>query len=102
MLDISIVNETSPEANWNRRADRQAGRQADRQGNLCDGRLRLQKFGFAKLSKIKSPSLAKAKLSSVFHKINFICCSKYVDLVELIHHNDLLPYNNPTFDLSEA
>ena len=25
MLDISIVNETSPEANWNR----QAGRQAD-------------------------------------------------------------------------
>ena len=25
MLDISIVNETSPEANWNRGADRQTG-----------------------------------------------------------------------------
>ena len=30
MLDISIVNETSPEANWNRRTDRQAGRQTDK------------------------------------------------------------------------
>ena len=39
MLDVSIVNETSPEANWNRRADRQTGGQA----NLCVGRLRLQK-----------------------------------------------------------
>ena len=29
MLDISIVNETSPEANWNRQADRQTGRQTD-------------------------------------------------------------------------
>ena len=28
MVDVSIVNETSPEANWNRRADRQASRQA--------------------------------------------------------------------------
>ena len=25
MVDVSIVNETSPEANWNRHADRQAG-----------------------------------------------------------------------------
>ena len=25
MLDVSIVNETSPEANWNRQAGRQAG-----------------------------------------------------------------------------
>ena len=39
MLDISIVNETSPEANWNR----QMGRQTDGQANLCVGRLRLQK-----------------------------------------------------------
>ena len=39
MLDVSNVNETSPEANWNR----QTGRQADRQANLCVGRLRLQK-----------------------------------------------------------
>ena len=39
MLDVSIVNETSPEANWNGQADRQA----DRQTNLCVGRLRLQK-----------------------------------------------------------
>ena len=39
MLDVSIVNETSPEANWNG----QAGRQADGQANLCVGRLRLQK-----------------------------------------------------------
>ena len=35
MLDVSIVNETSTEANWNgqtgRQADRQTGRQADRQ-----------------------------------------------------------------------
>ena len=27
MFDNSIVNETSPEANWNRQADRQAGAQ---------------------------------------------------------------------------
>ena len=39
MVDVSILNETSPEANWNRRADRQA----DRQATLCVGRLRLQK-----------------------------------------------------------
>ena len=44
MLDISIVNETSPEANWNRQADRQTGRQADGRTNLCIGRLRLQKW----------------------------------------------------------
>ena len=25
MVDVSIVNETSPEANWNRQAGRQAG-----------------------------------------------------------------------------
>ena len=36
MVDVSIVNETSPEANWNRQTDRQA--------NLYVGRLRLQKF----------------------------------------------------------
>ena len=30
MLDVSIANETSPEANWNRRTDRQTGRQADK------------------------------------------------------------------------
>ena len=43
MVDVSIVNETSPEANWNRKtgrqtdrqADRQTGRQTDRQANLC-------------------------------------------------------------------
>ena len=29
MVDVSIVNETSPEANWNRQAGRQADRQAD-------------------------------------------------------------------------
>ena len=28
MFDNSIVNKTSPEANWNRQADRQADRQA--------------------------------------------------------------------------
>ena len=28
MLDVSIVNETSPEANWNRRAGGQTGRRA--------------------------------------------------------------------------
>ena len=27
MVDVSIVNETSPEANWNWQAGRQAGRQ---------------------------------------------------------------------------
>ena len=43
MLDISIVNETSPEANWNWQTGRQADRQADGQTNLCIGRLRLQK-----------------------------------------------------------
>ena len=31
MFDNSIVNKTSPEANWNRQADRQAGGQADAQ-----------------------------------------------------------------------
>ena len=31
MLDVSIVNETSPEANWNRQTCRQ-------QANLCVGR----------------------------------------------------------------
>ena len=35
MFDNSIVNETSPEANWNRQAGRQADRQAGRQ---ADGR----------------------------------------------------------------
>ena len=39
MVDVSIVHETSPEANWKRQADRQAGGRA----NLCIGRLRLQK-----------------------------------------------------------
>ena len=32
MVDVSIVNETSPEANWNRRT----GRQADRRMNGKD------------------------------------------------------------------
>ena len=27
MVDVSIVNETSPEANWNRQAERQADAQ---------------------------------------------------------------------------
>ena len=40
MVDVSIVNETTPEANWNRQASGQAGGQA----NLCVGRLRLQKW----------------------------------------------------------
>ena len=31
MFDNSIVNETSPEANWNRQTGGQAGRQADTQ-----------------------------------------------------------------------
>ena len=31
MLDVIIVNKTSPEANWNRQADRQTDRQADTQ-----------------------------------------------------------------------
>ena len=31
MVDVSIVNKTSPEANWNRQADRQADRQAGAQ-----------------------------------------------------------------------
>ena len=30
MLDVGIVNETYPEANWNRWADRQTGRQTDK------------------------------------------------------------------------
>ena len=30
MLDVSIVNETSPEANWNRQTGRQTDRRADR------------------------------------------------------------------------
>ena len=30
MVDVSIVNETSPEANWNRQTDRQTNRQEDR------------------------------------------------------------------------
>ena len=41
MVDVTIVNETSPEANWNW----QAGRQTGGQTNLCIGRLRLQKSG---------------------------------------------------------
>ena len=40
MLDVSIVKETSPEANWNRQTGRQA---ADRQAYLRVGRLCLQK-----------------------------------------------------------
>ena len=31
MVDVSIGNETSPEANWNRQTDGQADRQASRQ-----------------------------------------------------------------------
>ena len=38
MLDISIVNETSPEANWNRQTDRQIDRQTDRQTDGQAGR----------------------------------------------------------------
>ena len=30
MVDVIIVNKTSPEANWNRQADRQTDRQTDR------------------------------------------------------------------------
>ena len=37
MVDVSIGNETSPEANWNRRAGRQAGRQTDRQTYVLGG-----------------------------------------------------------------
>ena len=38
MLDISIVNETSPEANWNRQADRQTDRQTNKQTDRQAGR----------------------------------------------------------------
>ena len=44
MVDISIGNKTSPEANWNRQTGRHADRQADGRTNLCIGRLRLQKW----------------------------------------------------------
>ena len=38
MLDVSIVNETSPEANWNRQTGGQAGRQTGAQDYvLVDG-----------------------------------------------------------------
>ena len=30
MVDVSIGNETSPEANWNRQADRQVGGRTDK------------------------------------------------------------------------
>ena len=33
MVDVSIGNETSPEANWNRQADRQTGGRTD--GQTC-------------------------------------------------------------------
>jgi len=39
MVDVSIVNETSPEANWNRQAGRQAGRQTGRQADRQAGGL---------------------------------------------------------------
>ena len=45
MVDVSNVNETSSEANWNRRVDGQTGRQTGGHANLCVGRLRLQKWG---------------------------------------------------------
>ena len=34
MVDVSIVNETSPEANWNRWTDRQADRQTEEQDHV--------------------------------------------------------------------
>ena len=34
MVDVSIVNETSPEANWNGQTDRQADGQTGRQTGL--------------------------------------------------------------------
>ena len=34
MLDISIVNKTSQEANWNERTGRQTGRQTDGQDHV--------------------------------------------------------------------
>ena len=43
MVDVSIENETSPEANCNRQTGGRADRQADGQANLCVGRLHLQK-----------------------------------------------------------
>ena len=45
MVDSSIVNETYPEANWNRQTDRRTGRQADgRTGIPVYWGLCLQKF----------------------------------------------------------
>ena len=43
MVDVSVGNETSPEANWNRQTDGQADRQPGSQADKCVGRLRLQK-----------------------------------------------------------
>ena len=37
MVDVTIVNETSPEANWNWQAGRQAGGQAGRQTCVLGG-----------------------------------------------------------------
>ena len=34
MVNVSIVNETSPKANWNRRTDRQADRQTGEQDHV--------------------------------------------------------------------
>ena len=34
MVDVSIVNETSPEANWNRRTGRQADRRTGEQDHV--------------------------------------------------------------------
>ena len=60
MVDISIVNETSPEANWNRRTDRQADRQTDKP-------MRLQKIKHSHY-----PIFAFFRYSSRSHNCQFI------------------------------
>ena len=59
MLDVRIVKETSPEANWNRRTGKQTGRQADRKTDLCVGWLRLQKIKIGQHQLKKCPESVK-------------------------------------------
>ena len=79
MLDVSIVNVTSPEANWNRQTDGQA----DRQANLCVGRLRLQKYDIENDEMMMHAMKTEKYTNSGISKSLF--CGKDCEIRELVN-----------------
>ena len=61
MLDISIVNETSPEATWNRQTGRQAGRRTDGQTCVLGGCASKNEDGLKNVNDLKNKVNLKNK-----------------------------------------